>query len=200
MPQQPAKQTEPVPKDSPPEGIIKVFLVWEPAIKRLLSRFVNRPEDVDELAQETFLRVYAVDDPGSIQSPKSYLFRVAKNLALRELTRKSARLTDYLEEALNTEDQEPGQAFSLEDEIVAQQKVAQYCEAIATLPPQCRKVFLLRKVHALSYKDIAQRLNVSISAVEKQVAVGIAKFDHYMIEQEQGTSGAAGTAVNKELL
>lgn len=167
-----------------PGSLEETFLRFEVSIKRFLGRFLYRSEDVDEIAQETFLRAYDASQQREIQSPKSYLFQVAKNIALKELTRKSARMTDYLEDAIAANEQVLDGADSLEDELIAQQKISGYCDAIASLPPQCRKVFMLRKVQAMSHKDIAAAMNISISSVEKHMALGIVKFETYMQERE----------------
>ncbi len=158
------------------------FVLCESALKRFLGRFFYRPEDVDEIAQETFLRAYDASRTTDVRVPEAYLFRVAKHIALKELDRKSRRMTDFLEEAVDPE--LLGHNTTPETELMAEQKIARYCDAIATLPPQCRKVFLLRKVQAKSYREIAEILGVSISAVEKHVAKGIQRFDDYMRRQE----------------
>ena len=163
-------------------GIADTFITIESSIKRFLGRFLYRPEDVDEVAQETFLRAYDACKGRDIQSPKAYLYRVAKNMALKELTRKSASMTDYLEDAVNCGEEILEQKGTLEEELMAQQKVARYCDAIAALPPRCRKVFLLRKVQAKTHREIAEQLHISVSMVEKHIANGVAKFDAYMAE------------------
>ena len=165
-------------------GIVETFLTCELAIKRFLARLLYRPEDVDEIAQETFLVAYDADSKRAVHSPKAYLFKVAKNIALRELTRKSTKMTDYLEDALVKDEQLLEGSATLESEVMAQQKIASYCNAIASLPPQCRKVFLMRKGQAKSHREIALALDVSVSAVEKHMALGVKKFDAYMLEQE----------------
>lgn len=170
-------------------GVAATFLSYEAAIKRFLTRFLYRPEDVDEIAQETFLMAYDAERKRVIKSPKAYLFQVAKSIALRELTRKSNKMTDYLEDALLKDAQVVQGSGSLEEELIAQQKVADYCGAIASMPMQCRKVFLLRKMQAKSHKEIAATLGVSVSAVEKHVANGVKKFDSYMEAKERQSSG-----------
>lgn len=169
-------------------GIAATFISYEAAIKRFLTRFLYRPEDVDEIAQETFLMAYDAERKRSIKSPKAYLFQVAKSIALRELTRKSTKMTDYLEDALVKDAQVVQGSGSLEEELIAQQKIADYCGAIASMPVQCRKVFLLRKMQAKSHKEIAATLGVSVSAVEKHVANGVKKFDIYMQAKEQAST------------
>ncbi len=88
---------------------------------------------------------------------------------------------DYLEESVESK---PGSDALLEDQIAAEQKVKLYCDAIAELPPQCRRVFLLRKVQALSHRAIAQELGITPSAVEKQIALGAERCKKYIERRE----------------
>jgi RNA polymerase sigma-70 factor (ECF subfamily) len=180
-----------MPEHKKDNGIADTFITCESAIKRFLGRFLYRPEDVDEIAQETFLKAYSAKHRREVQSPKAYLFRVARNIALRELTRKSAKMTDYLEDALVKDESVMGGVDSVEDEIIAQQKISHYCDAVASMPPQCRRVFLLRKVQAKSHKEIAATLNISVSAVEKHIANGVKKFDAFMQSKEDAAQSPA---------
>ena len=138
-------------KDS---GIYAAFLQNESILKRFLRRFLYKQEDIDEISQETFLRAYKATQGREIDSPKAYLFQVARSLAYSELSRKTRKLTDYLEDAL--EDQ-AGTTDLLEDDVAAQQKVSLFFDAIAELPPQCRRVFLMRKVQGMPHKAICDR-------------------------------------------
>jgi RNA polymerase sigma factor (sigma-70 family) len=172
-------------------GIYESFLESESAIKRFLRRFLYKSEDIEEIAQETFLRAYKATQGREIDSPKAYLFQVARSLAYGELSRKSRKLTDYLEEAVETDAQHSDQ---LEDEYAAQQKISLYFEAIAELPPQCRRVFLMRKVQAMPYKSIAQQLEISVSAVEQHIALGSRRCKHYL-DTAEATAVMEGAAV-----
>jgi RNA polymerase sigma-70 factor (ECF subfamily) len=162
--------------------LYETYVDCEISLKRFLRNFLKKPEDIEELAQEAFLRTFTVELQQEIKSPKAYLFRAARNIALRELSKKTRQLTDYLEESVD--DNLLGKVSSLEEELIAQQKLKQCCEAIADLPEQCRRVFLLRKVHALSHKEIAQQLGISNSTVEKHIAKGVDRFTQYMATQE----------------
>ncbi len=163
-------------------GIYETFVGSESALKRYIARFAYRPEDIDDMVQETFLRAYKALGSREITYPKAYLFRVAKSVALRELNKKANQMTDYLEEARVEES--IAQA-TLEEEIEANQKVDLYCDAIAELPPQCRRVFLMRKYQAMSHRAIAKELNVSVGAVEKQITLGIKRCTAYVEKMEQ---------------
>lgn len=124
-------------KEQKDTGIFQAFLQNESLLKRFLRRFLYKQEDIDEISQETFLRAYKATKGREIDSPKAYLFQVARSLAYSELSRKTRKLTDYLEEAL---EDGAGTTDLLEDECTAQQKITLYFDAIAELPPQCRRV------------------------------------------------------------
>jgi RNA polymerase sigma factor (sigma-70 family) len=162
-------------------SIYDTFLGSESALRRYLTRFVHRPEDIDDMAQETFLRAYTATSGRDIDFPKAYLFRVAKSVALRQLTKKTNQVTEFIEEAHM---EEPAAGQTVEQEVEAEQKIRQYCEAIAELPPQCRRVFLMRKYQGLPHKEIAAQLNISVGAVEKQVTLGIKRCVSYMERME----------------
>ena len=171
--------------------IYGTFISSELALKRYLKRFFYRDEDIEDMAQETFLKAYKYTQQRDIEFPKAYLYQVAKSVALRELSRKSRQLTDYMEEAAIPE---PDDQASLEDEVMADQKLAHFCESIAELPPQCRRVFLMRKYQAMSHRDIASALNISLSAVEQHITMGLKRCRMGVAKREQGQPVATNTA------
>lgn len=162
-------------------------------LKNFLGRFFSRRQDIEDVVQETYLRAYVAEQKKGIEHPKGYLFRVAKNIALTELTKKSRRITSYLEEAgvsVNIETE----ASALE-EIEAQELLVQYCAAVATLSDKCREVFLLRKVHGLRHKEIQERMSLSESSVAKYLREGILVCD--AITRQNSSSNASGSRLQK---
>ena len=81
----------------PQSRLFDAYISCEVSLKRFLRRFYSNSDDIEDLAQEAFLRAFDAEGGQEIQSPKAYLFRVARNIALRELGKKSRQLTDYLE-------------------------------------------------------------------------------------------------------
>lgn len=160
----------------------------EPSLKRFIGRFMRSPSDVEDIAQEAFLRAYAVERGRPIDQPKSFLFRIAKHLALSQLTRKSRQITDYIEDSTD-----PGVVqldSSAEEEISAQQILALHCAAVAELTPQCREVYLLRKMQGLSHKEIAAELGIAVSTVEKHLMKAVAQCDRYVRERTDSRPSA----------
>ena len=162
------------------------------ALKRYLARFIHRREDIDDMAQETYLRAYKATQKRWIEFPKAYLFKVARTVALSELSKKMSQITDYLEEIPA---EEPGSEGSIDEELIAEQRLALYCDAIAELPPQCRRVFLMRKVQGLSHKDIATELGITTSAVERNITRGIFQFQRYIKYQDESSGQQTAEAI-----
>jgi RNA polymerase sigma factor (sigma-70 family) len=178
-------------------AITFAFLECSTVLKKFLARFLRCRQDVEDVAQETYLRAYLAEQREPIEQPKAFLFHIAKNLALTRLTQKSRQITDYIEEAGATVVLET--AAGTDEELEAQQCLDLYCAAVATLPEKCRQVYLYRKVHGLSHKDIGERMGLSISSVEKYLRQGILACEAHLRQhegaparEEAGTSRSRG--------
>ncbi len=166
----------------PLSAVSAAFLENHVFLKQFLSRFFSGRQDIEDVAQEAYLRAYVAEQQKDIEQPKAYLFRIARNLALTELTKKSRKITDYLEECgasvvIECE-------ASADSEVEAEESLGLYCEAVAALPEKCRQVFLLRKVHGLPHKEIAERMSLSVSSVEKYLLRGIVECRTFVQERE----------------
>ena len=155
----------------PSSAVSAAYLENDTFLKRFLARFFSDRQDIEDVAQEAYLRAFVAEQQKDIEQPKAFLFRIARNLALTELTRKSKKITDYLEECGASVVIECGAAA--DSEVEAQESFGLYCEAVAAMPEKCRQVFLLRKVHGLAHKEIAERMSLSVSSVEKYLLRGI---------------------------
>lgn len=162
-------------------GILSAFVRNRVALRSFISRFMISKHDIDDVSQETFLRAYKAEQNMQIDQPKAFLFRIAKNLMLSEFSKKSRKITDYIEdfeysEVLLGEE-------SLEANLMAQQKLGIFCEAVASLPPQCRRAVLMRKIYGMPVKEIARRLKISISTTEKHLTKGVRQCNAIIAER-----------------
>ncbi len=127
--------------------------------------------DVDDVVQESYLRIWKARALHPIDSAKAFLFRVARNLALDTLRheRRSpiAAVTDL--DRLFVLDDKPDAAA----QAARQQEIALLVEVIDELPPRCREIFILRKLQGVPQKDIAARLGLSEQTVQVQAARGL---------------------------
>ena len=161
--------------------ILETFLQNQAPLRRFISRYLISTHDIEDIAQEAFLRAYEAEKKKRIDEPKAFLFRIAKNLLLSEYSKKSRKITDYIADFEYTEvllDNE-----SLEANVMAQQKLGIFCEAVATLPPQCRRVFLLKKVYGMSHKEIAEHMGIAVSTIEKHLVKGIRQCNSVIAER-----------------
>lgn len=159
--------------------ILRSFLENERGIKRYLSRFLPRAHDVDDLAQETFLRAFA-ENGSHVNNPRAFLYRIARNLALNERDRMSYKITTSMEDFPDPAVLGAADQVSVEETVEGRRKMAILSEAVSALPPQCRQVFILRKIHGLSQKEVALRLGLSVSTVEKHLATGLVKCSEFL--------------------
>ena len=175
--------------------ILETYLQNEPALKRYLRRFIKSREGVDDLAQEAFLRAFAAESERSIISPKAFLFKVARNLALNELARQSSATTQPLGDFEGQEVLEDSSQVAVDDAVDGRARIRVLARAVAALPPQCAKVFILRKMQGLSQKEIAARLDISVRTVENHVALGLVRCKAYM--RAHGGASDQGGAVTR---
>ncbi len=127
--------------------------------------------DVEDVVQESYLRVWKARALHPIQSAKSFLFRVARNLALDTLRHSRRSPVDAVTDlsALFVIDDRPDAAAL----AARQQEIDLLVEAIDALPARCREIFILRKLRGVSQKDIASRLGLSEQTVQVQAARGL---------------------------
>ena len=174
----------PATKDKNATPVLQAFQKHQGALRRFISRFVQRTQDIDDVAQEAFMRAYRAEKGRPIEQPKSFLFRIAHNVAITELTKKSHQIIDYIADI--DESAVVWLEDSAEEQAMAEELIGIHCEAVAHLPPQCRRVFLMRKVHGMSHKEISVELNISISTVEKHMSKGVRACANFI---EQHTNG-----------
>lgn len=120
----------------------------------------------EDLVQEACLRATHADS-GELHNIRAYLFRILTNLVtdhFRKLRRTRERFTER--EAPDVAEDKHG----AEEHLIAKQRLQILQEAIDELPPRCRECFILRRFENLPHADIAARMNITKSAVEKHLA------------------------------
>lgn len=136
----------------------------------LQARFPNLP-DVDNLVQESLVRVLRARQNGEVKSSKSLLFATGRNLAVDAIRRQKVvsfePLSEFGESSVYTDEADVAESVSKKQEFDL------LSEAIQSLPTGCRRVFTLRAAYGLSQRQIAERLGISENTVEKQIAKGI---------------------------
>jgi RNA polymerase sigma factor (sigma-70 family) len=179
-------------------NVFSYFKQHEAALRRYISSFFITSQDIDDISQETFLRSFESNIKSTIRQPKSFMYCVAKNLILSKYRRSSYKLTDYIEDLEDHE--EPLDISNLENDIDAQHTLSLFCEGLASLPEQCRRVVVMRKVYGLSINEIAERLDMPTSTINWNIAKGMTHCDNLIEKHENsGVSQAKNEKTNTDL-
>jgi len=142
-------------------------------LARYLARLCASPDDVQDVMQEAYLQVYcALRETGPEgHVPAALLYTTARNIAFsRHRHRKvvAAAATAVTEgERLRREQ------VGIEQQVDRGQQMRRLLQAVNGLPPKCRDVFVLRMIEGLSQREIAERLGIAVSTVEKHLARGL---------------------------
>lgn len=158
------------------------FLRDRPLLLRIISRIV-RPDDIEDIVQETFLHSLAASRKQQIENPRAFMAKIARNIALNHIGRAEQRLNLSMEEVEGLDGLLDESAPSPEREHQSAEEFKVFCNAVAQLPPVCRKVFIMCKVFGLSQKEIAAQLQISAKTVEQHVARGMLLSADFMIDQ-----------------
>jgi RNA polymerase sigma factor (sigma-70 family) len=157
---------------SPPTDALHAWFAHEvqphdSSLKAYLRGAFPGVRDVDDVVQESYLRLWRARLARPIDSARSFLFQVARHVAIDVMRRRVTAATEGVRDlaALPVAEDRPDAATAL----CYREKVALMGEALADLPPRCREVFVLRKFQALPQREIAARLGISERTVESQV-------------------------------
>ena len=161
------------------------FISYQNSIKGFISRIV-KPDDIDDIVQETFVRSYEANLKQEIKYAKSYMLKTAKNIAFNHNAKWDNKYNDSIEDFVEPPVELSSNLF--EDDYESKERFLSFCRATDQLSGSVRKCFILKKVYGLSQKEIAQYLQLSESTVEKHVAKGLLKSVQYM-EQTHSSIG-----------
>lgn len=159
-----------------------VILPHEGALRSRLRRLCPAGFDVDNLVAESLARAYTAKDITRIIIGRGYLFAIARNLLIDAARRDTIVSLDFVADLdiLRSDD-------TLEASLTARDELRWLQAVIDTLPPQCRRVFLLRRIHELSLTEIAGQMALSVSTVEKHLAKAVMLVAKAVSEREGGS-------------
>lgn len=128
-------------------------------------------EDAQDLAQEVYLRIVRHPDISEIQSLRAFVFTIAKNLlrdkSRRCATRLSACSISADDVILVAAGSDPLQ------QLEADERMQRFEAIVAGLLPACREAYILNRSYSLSYADIADFMQISVSMVEKHISAAL---------------------------
>lgn len=155
----------------PTRWFVDEILPHRPALRAYLAGRFPMLADVDNLVEESLVRVMRVREKGTVASPKALFFTTARNLALDELRRQNIvtfqSITEPADSLVFTDNTDVAESVSKKQEFDL------LTQAIQALPERCRQVVTLRTAYGLSQREIAEKLGISENTVEKQMSIGV---------------------------
>jgi len=153
------------------DWFVREVLPLEPALMRFLHRHWPDAVEAADLRQDTYIRVYEAARRKRPDPVRPYLIYVARNLIIDRLRHKSVVPIETMSDAdwLNVSDLEP----LSEQRVAGRQELQRMQSALENLPPRCRQVIMLRRVHGFSQREVAQKMGISEETVENQIVKGM---------------------------
>jgi RNA polymerase sigma factor (sigma-70 family) len=133
-----------------------------------VASLLRSTTDAEDIVQETCARLLRTEHLEHDETrARSYMFRVATNLAYDRHRRRGERSIETLEPASEPAVDGPETIVDLDQAIEA------ITQTLLSLKPRCRQVFLLRTSEGMSYEAIAERLGISKRTVEREMKHGL---------------------------
>ncbi|SEL35213.1 RNA polymerase sigma factor, sigma-70 family [Pseudomonas sp. NFIX51] len=159
-----------------------VFLTQRVSLLRTLERMVNNHSTAEDLLQETYLRVTRALSERAIEHLEPFVFQTARNLALDHLRARRIQARTLLEDVpVEVVESVAAPLSSAEDAAHAEQLLERLNMSLAQLSPRQQRIFILSRLHGHSYLEIAEKLEVSQSTVQKElklimaICIGVAE-------------------------
>lgn len=141
--------------------------VYYEDLHRFVSRRTGSASLADDIVQETWIRANAANAVMP-DNPRAYLYRTAHNLTVDHLRRQGREKAGSVPEGelagLADDSPSPEQAVGSRDELAVVR------DAVLELPERTRQVFVLARIEGLTYREVAARLGISDSSVQKHLA------------------------------
>jgi RNA polymerase sigma-70 factor (ECF subfamily) len=164
-----------------PEAFAELVARYQDRIYNYAYRMTGSREDAQDLAQETFIRVYTHLDRFRVEERFSpWIYRIATNLCLNHLKRRRRTMTLLPDPADLEGPSSPDSALAQSEERLVLQ------QAIMALPDHYRAVILLRHVDELSYEEIAQVTELPLGTVKTRLFRARELLQHHLRDYRQG--------------
>jgi len=165
-----------------------------PQLRAFFSSKVHR-DDIDDLIQEVLIKMHG-RDTSEIENFDGYLFQVGMNVLRDRFRREQVRRrSDHCE---LVEQHHPQDEFSPERIVWAREELRNTLAAMSELPERSRKILVLLRWEGLTYTQVAERLDISVSAVEKHVTRSMRHLMSRLLEKyDPKEGGKGGPAANR---
>lgn len=152
---------------------------WQAALFRVRAALMRRGRtvhDADDLVQEAWVRLACYESEQPVNKPEAFLMRTALNLSIDTHRAGATRGEEVLLDEVVLVDTSP----SVEATLLGRERIARMSACLGRLSEKTRMIFLSHRVDGMTYQEIAQRHELSISTVEKHVAKATLQVTSWM--------------------
>jgi RNA polymerase sigma factor (sigma-70 family) len=135
------------------------------ALVNYVYGFVRSRDDARDIVQEAYIRLYRIRDLNAVGHLRSFLFKVAKNLATDVIRKRIVRETFADEEPLRANHESP----SPEHVWLAMEELQALERAIERLPPRTQTALMLMRIDGLTYEELAPRLGIKTHSARRLI-------------------------------
>ncbi len=172
----------------PRPSLLGTYLEKRDVLLRYVAASCRDPGLAEDIIQDLYVKLSALETEPVVDNPSGYLFRMANNIYLNRLRAlKSERTRDHAWQASSFESiggdavaDEP----TPESRITGRQQMTRLKSAIDALPERTQAIFRLHKLDGLTQTQVAVRLGISISSVEKHLATALKTLTGRLRESE----------------
>lgn len=132
-------------------------------------KYLKSKEDAEGLVQDIFAKIWEIRKSITNQSFSSFLFTIAKNTIFNKHRKKvnentyKEHLRAHFDEIYN----------KTENDIILNDLKSRIDKQVAKLPPKRKEIYLLSREKGLSYKEIAEKLNISEKTIESHIRLAL---------------------------
>ena len=160
----------------------KLYLIYYPKLVRFAKEFVMSEEDAENITQDVFTDLWEKrESMNHIENMNAYLFRLVRNKCLDYLKHKvfeqkyveNVKASFEIELNLKLQSLDRFDVYDISERNQMEKLIR---DAINSLPKRCRDIFLLSRMEGLKYREISERLGISVNTVECQMGIALKKL------------------------
>lgn len=160
------------------EFIAAIYTEYSLNLRKSIMRMVNCEHVAKDIVHDAFVKFSMMDNPQELEYPYAYLYRTAINLIKDRA--KALRIRDDHKQSV-LQDEDYGIEFKSPERChLAQEALDIGLAAIESIPPKCRKIFLMHKVDNMSHKEITEKVGISKYTVEKHIMRAMGRCRTYL--------------------
>jgi RNA polymerase sigma-70 factor (ECF subfamily) len=150
----------------------------EAALRAYMRGAFPAVRDVDDVVQESFLRIWKARMGRPVGATKSFLFQIARHLAIDFVRRE--RVAPFAPVPGRVAAAVPEARPGVAETVCTRDELALLAQALHALPARCREVMILRQIEGLPQKEIAARLGLSELTVQTHVVNGLRRVEDFL--------------------